>query len=129
MHTVLSFTQYTTKPKCSVEMGSHLINCIKAGEMKPRKHPGVMKVKTAEVPAMITNAMQVVMKGKYKVTVWRKACVILHTCLAGIQNIKTIRLMHACLLAHSLTPWCSIFFEKLIVTQFVKRVACYPYRT
>jgi hypothetical protein len=29
------------------------------------------------------------------------------------------------LLTHSLTPWCRILFEKLIVTQLVKKLSCF----
>jgi hypothetical protein len=47
-------------------MEGQLIDHIKADEIKPRKHPGVMKVRTVEVPAVIINAMQVAMKGKYR---------------------------------------------------------------
>jgi hypothetical protein len=48
-------------------MESQLIDLIKDNEIKPRRHPGVMKIRTAEVPAMTINAMQVIMKGKYKI--------------------------------------------------------------
>ena len=62
-----SFTQYTTKTKCSAVMESQLIDRINADEIKPRKHPGVMKMRISEVPAAVINAMQVVMKGKCEV--------------------------------------------------------------
>jgi hypothetical protein len=58
------FTQYGTHVKQSVEMDDQLIARIKADEMKPRKHPGIMKVKTAEVPVTVVSAMEVVIKGK-----------------------------------------------------------------
>jgi hypothetical protein len=45
-------------------MESQLIDRINADEIKPRKHPGVMKMRISEVPAAIINAMQVVLKGK-----------------------------------------------------------------
>ncbi|GFG29146.1 hypothetical protein Cfor_00216 [Coptotermes formosanus] len=45
-------------------MESQLIDRINADEIKPRKHPGVMKTRISEVPAMIINAMQAVMKDK-----------------------------------------------------------------
>jgi hypothetical protein len=48
-------------------MESQLIDRINADEIKPRKHPGVMKTRISEVPAMIINAMQAVMKGKCEV--------------------------------------------------------------
>jgi hypothetical protein len=47
-------------------MEDQLIARIKADEMKPRKHPGVMKTRTAEVPPAAINVMKVIMKGKYK---------------------------------------------------------------
>jgi len=59
-----SFPQYTTKIKCSAVMESELIDRINADEIKPRKHPGVMKMRISEVPGAVINAMQVVMKGK-----------------------------------------------------------------
>jgi len=46
-------------------MESQLIDRINADEIKPRKHPGVMKMRISEVPAAVINAMQVVMKGKW----------------------------------------------------------------
>lgn len=58
------FTQYTTKTKCSAVMESQLIDRINADEIKPRKHPGVMKMRISEVPAAVINAMEVIMKGK-----------------------------------------------------------------
>jgi hypothetical protein len=64
-HTFL-FVQYGTKVKPCVEMEDQLIARIKADEMKPRKHPGVMKTRTAEVPATVISAMKVVIMGKYK---------------------------------------------------------------
>jgi hypothetical protein len=48
-------------------MESQLINRIVAEEIKPRKHPGVMKTRIPEVPATIINAVQVVIKGKCEV--------------------------------------------------------------
>lgn len=60
------FTQYGTQVKPSVEMEDQLIARIKADEMKPRKHPGVMKARTVEVPAAVVSAMKVIIKGKYK---------------------------------------------------------------
>jgi hypothetical protein len=48
-------------------MEDQLIDRIKDNEMKPRRHPGVMKISTAEVPAVIINAMQDIMKGKYRI--------------------------------------------------------------
>jgi hypothetical protein len=47
-------------------MEDQLIARIKADEIKPRKHPGVMKTRTAEVPAEVISAMKVIIKGKYK---------------------------------------------------------------
>ena len=49
-------------------MESRLIGRINADEIKPRKHPGVLKTRIAEVPAAVINAIQVVMKGKCEVT-------------------------------------------------------------
>jgi hypothetical protein len=62
------FTQYGTKVNASVEMEDHLIARIKADEMKPRKHPGVMNTRTVEVPAAVISAMKVIIKGKYENT-------------------------------------------------------------
>lgn len=47
-------------------MEDHLITLIKADEMKPRKHPGVMKTRTAEVPSKVISAMEILIKGKFK---------------------------------------------------------------
>jgi hypothetical protein len=47
-------------------MEDHLITLIKADEMKPRKHPGVMKTRTAEVPSTVISAMEILIKGKFK---------------------------------------------------------------
>jgi hypothetical protein len=48
-------------------MESQLVDRIVADEIKPRKHPGVMKIRISEVPAAVISAMQVVLKGEFKV--------------------------------------------------------------
>ncbi|XP_021935018.1 methyltransferase-like protein 17, mitochondrial isoform X2 [Zootermopsis nevadensis] len=45
-------------------MESQLIDHIKDHEIKPRKHPGVMKIRIAEVPVVVINAMKAVLKDK-----------------------------------------------------------------
>lgn len=61
---IKNIRKYTTKTKCSAVMESQLIDRINADEIKPRKHPGVMKMRISEVPAAVINAMEVVMKDK-----------------------------------------------------------------
>ncbi|PNF28864.1 hypothetical protein B7P43_G04416 [Cryptotermes secundus] len=56
--------KYGTQVKPSVEMEDQLIALIKADEMKPRKHPGVMKARTVEVPAAVVSTMKVIIKDK-----------------------------------------------------------------
>jgi hypothetical protein len=48
-------------------MESQLVDRIIADEIKPRKHPGVMKIRISEVPAAVISAMQVVLKGECQV--------------------------------------------------------------
>jgi hypothetical protein len=36
--------------------------------------------------------------------------------------MKLVRLIKMYSLTHSLTPWCRILFEKLIITQLVKKI-------
>ncbi|PSN51932.1 Methyltransferase-like protein 17 [Blattella germanica] len=53
---------YTTKRRLEIEMEEHLINSMESKEIKPRKHPGLMKIQTVQVPASAVKAMTVVLK-------------------------------------------------------------------
>ena len=74
----LSFVlQYATKPRLGVYMEENLSNRIQANEIKPRKHPGVMKIKTVEVPASVISAMKLILKGLFSCTEYNSLCIFL----------------------------------------------------
>ena len=54
--------QYVTKPKISVQLEESVSKCIADNE-KPRKHPGIMKIRNVEVPVSVINAMVLILKG------------------------------------------------------------------
>ncbi|KAJ9580424.1 hypothetical protein L9F63_024400 [Diploptera punctata] len=66
----------STMPRPGIQMEENLLNHLQNNEIKPRKHPGVMKIKTVEVPAAVVDAMKLILKDKPVKTFNREALVL-----------------------------------------------------